>query len=209
MDMLSASADFESGYLNNTQGDIRSEEGGTTYSSGLGAEIPLGKKWSIISGVGYMIQRAPGTSNIVYDDNGNYVPLGAYSAIKPGTIFLSESYSYTAVNRFVNIPLVVKYPIVDRKFKLRLGAGFSNDLMIQNTITTQEYAEVKNSVGDTNYAPYGITGILNLDLRFKLTDNYALAFETGLRKGFTSINSSGNRYPTSFNVGIMLFYHFR
>lgn len=209
MEMFAASADFENVFLNSNQGDIRSEEGGTTYNIGLGVEIPLGKKWSLISGLGYMIQRAPGTSNIVYDDNGTYVPMGTYSPIKPGTIFLADSYSYISENQFVNIPVVLKYPIIDRKFKLRLGAGLSNDFMIRNSIVTQEYADAKNNVGDTNYAPYGLTGLLNLDIRFKLTDSYSLAFETGLRKGFTSINGSGERYPTSFNLGIMLFYQFQ
>jgi hypothetical protein len=54
-----------------------------------------------------------------------------------------------------------------------------------------------------------LAGLINLDISYSLTDQYAVALETGWRKGFTSIDVSKDYYPSSFTIGLILFYQFK
>jgi hypothetical protein len=205
-DALFSLANAEAGPDINQPNDYRAEEGGTTYNIGFGIELPLGRKWRLVTGMGYMNQQAPGTSNVVKDNSGSYSPIGAYDPTDPGTVFLSTPYNYTASNSYVNLPVQVKYPFIDRRVKFRVGMGLSTDMMIAHTINSEEFGSSSIQPGVTNYNQVGLAGLLNLDFRINLTNSYALAFETGIRKGFTPIVKNGAIYPTSFNLGVVLFY---
>ena len=212
MDMLfAASADTElsNNGLENISSGSRNEEGGVSFYLGLGMEFPIGRKFSLGTGLGYLNQKLDGTSNMVYDIDGNFVPLGAYDSILPGTIFLSENYNYTANNKFISIPAYLKYPFVDRKIKFRAGLGLSTDIMVGHEIISAEYGSISYSPASTDYNTVILNGLLNIDLLLPVSENYGLAVEAGLRRGFTSIASEGNTFPTSFNLGVIIFYQFQ
>jgi hypothetical protein len=203
-DFAEAAADLSSGFS-----DDRVENSGTTYYFAAGVELPIGKRWSLLAGLGYLAQNASGTSNIVVDAGNGYQPLGAYDPIAAGTIFLSESYNYTVTNSYINVPLTFKYPFVNRKIKFRGGIGISTDFMISHTINSDTYGKASYNPASMEYRTVVLAGLINLDLSYSLNKQYAIALETGLRKGFTSIDESKNYFPSSFTVGLVLFYKIR
>ena len=189
-----------------TNSDNRSEANGSTYYVGAGVELPIGNRWSLLSGVGYLAQMATGTSNIVLDDGKNYLPLGAYDPVLPGTVFLTESYDYTVNNSYINIPLTLKYSVINRKFKLRTGIGLSTDFMLSHNLSSDAYGSANYSASLVEFKPVVLVGLINLDISYSLNNQYSVALETGVRKGFTAIDNSQDYYPSSFTVGVILFY---
>jgi hypothetical protein len=186
--------------------DNRNESNGSTYYIGAGVELPIGNKWSLLSGLGYLTQTAIGTSNIVLDNGENYLPLGAYDPILPGTVFLTESYDYTVKNSYINIPLTLKYSVINRKFKLRTGFGLSTDFMLSHNLSSDGYGSANYNPSLMDFKPVVLVGLINLDISYSLNNHYSVALETGLRKGFTAVDNSQEYYPSSFTVGIILFY---
>jgi hypothetical protein len=59
------------------------------------------------------------------------------------------------------------------------------------------------------YKTVVLAGLINLDLSYSLNNQYAIALETGWRKGITSIDERKDYYPSSFTVGLILFYKIR
>jgi len=184
----------------------REEEPGSTYYFGAGIELPLGNRWSVLAGLGYLAQNANGTSNIVLDDGSGNQPLGAYDPILPGTIFLSETYNYSVTNSYINVPLTIKYPIVNRKIKFRAGAGISTDFMISHIVSSEQYGKASYNPASMEYKTVVLAGLVNLDISYSLNNQYSVALETGFRKGFTAVDEGKDYYPSSFTVGIILFY---
>ena len=203
-DFAEAAADLNAGFS-----DERVENSGNTYYFGAGVELPIGKRWSLLAGIGYLAQKASGTSNIVLDVGNGNQPLGAYDPIVQGTIFLSESYNYSVTNSYINVPLTFKYPFVNRKIKFRGGIGISTDFMISHDLNSDTYGKASYSPASMDYKTVVLAGVINLDLSYSLNKQYAVALETGLRKGFTSIDENKDYYPSSFTVGLVLFYKIR
>ena len=142
--------------------DAREEEAGSTYYFGAGVELPFGKRWSLLAGLGYLAQNANGTSNVILDVGSGAQPLGAYDPIVPGTIFLSETYDYSVTNGYINVPITVKYPFVNRKIKFRAGAGISTDFMISHIVNSEQYGKVNYNPASMGYKTVVLSGLINL-----------------------------------------------
>jgi outer membrane protein with beta-barrel domain len=204
--LLNADA-AEASFNNSTPiNDERVENSGSTLYFATGVELPLGKRWSFLAGLGYLAQRADGTSNIVLEEGNISRPLSAYDPIGPGTIFLGESYSYSVTNSYINVPLTIKYPFVNRKIKFRGGIGISTDFMISHTVDSDAYGKANYKPATMDYNTVALSGLVNLDLSYSLNNDYSIALEAGLRKGFTAIDKNKGYYPSSFTVGLVLFY---
>ncbi len=199
-------ADFSTTSDLNANSDNRVENPGSTYYFGTGIELPIGKRWSLLAGLGYLAQKATGSSNIVLNAGNGNQPLGAYDPIVPGTIFLSESYNYSVTNSYINVPITIKYPFFNRKIKFRGGIGISTDFMVAHVINSDTYGKASYNPASMEYKTVVLTGLVNLDLTYSLNKHYAVALETGLRKNFTAIVNSKDYYPSSFTVGLILFY---
>lgn len=202
------SADFAEapGGLNNVLSDDRVENPGSTYYFGAGIEMPIGKRWSLLAGLGYLAQKASGTSNIVLDVGDGNQPLGAYDPIVPGTIFLSESYNYSVTNSYINLPITFKYPFINRKIKFRGGVGISTDFMISHVVNSEAHGKANYNPASMDYRTVVLGGLINLDISYSLSSQYSVALETGWRQGFTAIDFSKDYYPSSFTLGLILFY---
>ncbi len=187
----------------------RQENPGTTYYVGGGVALPLGKRWLLQTGIGFLLQRATGTSNLVFDAGKGYQPLSAYDPVVPGAVLLREPYEYRVTNNYLNVPLLVKYPIIDKKVKLRAGAGISADFMLAHTVSAEGFGTSNFKPSSLGYNPVVLAGLLNLDVSYDITNQYALAFETGWRRGFTAIDQTRTYYPASFTMGMVLFYQLR
>jgi len=184
----------------------REEHSGSTYYFGVGISLPIGKRWSVLTGLGYLAQNASGTNNVVLNNGSSQQPLSAHDPIVPGTVFLSESYNYSATNSYINVPVTVKYPFVNRKIKLRGGIGISTDFMISHAVNASGYQKANYKPSALAYKTVVLAGIINMDISYSINNQYAVALETGLRKGITAIDERKDYFPSSFTVGVILFY---
>lgn len=200
----SEQANDVSGFNKNSEN--RSESQGTAYYIGAGIEFPLGKRWSLLTGLGYRAQHAEGFSNIVQEVDSRYQPLGAYAPVTTGTAFLSESYDYSVTNNYLSVPLSFKYPFISKKIVFRGGLGISTDVMLSNRINSETYGSASYTPESQEYKRFLLGGVATLDVSYNINNLYSIAFETGYRRGLTSIDQNKEHYPSSFTVGVILFY---
>lgn len=205
---LMESADLATGSNDpvNTITDQRFEQTGTTYYFGAAIELPLGERWSFLAGLGYLTQQAKGTSNLVLDNQGTYQPVATYDPIYPETNYLNSTYPYHVTNSYINVPLTIKYPFINRKIKFRAGFGISTDFMLSHTVGSQEYGNTKYTLKYLQYSPVALAALVNMDISYDLNNTYAVALEAGIRKGITAIDDQQEYYPSSFIIGLILFY---
>jgi len=187
----------------------QSESTGTAFYMGTGIELPMGNKWAVLTGIGYLVQKAEGVNNVVRNGKNGYRPLSIYAPVKTGSIFLSESYQYTLINNYISVPISVKYPIINRKMKFRAGAGISTDFMLRHTINAETFNKASYKPAEVDYKPIVLSGLVNFDIRYSLNKHYSVALETGFRRGITPIDKNKDLYPSSFTGGIVLLYKIR
>ena len=156
----------------------RSENPGTAYYIGAGVEFPLGKKWSLLTGLGYRAQHAMGTSDLIFESEGVEKPLGAYAPIVAGTSFLSNSYEYSVTNSYLSVPVAFKYPFINKRVMLRGGLGVSTDFMLSHKISSEAYGNASYSPEEQNYQRLLLGGVATIDLSYSLNNQYSIAFET-------------------------------
>jgi len=182
------------------------ENASYTFYIGAGVELPIGKRWSLLPSLGYLAQNTNGVSNVVLDNGEQKIPMGAYDPILPGVVFLSETYNYSATNSYISLPLSFKYSIINRKVKFRAGTGISSDFMLSRSINSETYGKVDYKPESQNYKAVMLSGLINLDVSYNLNNQYSVAFETGFRRGLSSIDYSQKSMQSSFTVGVALFY---
>ncbi len=189
--------------------DSRYENPGSTYYVGGGIALPVGKRWSLLTGIGFLSQRATGFSNLVFDVGKGYQPLGAYDPVVTGAVLLNEPYSYTVTNNYLNVPVTLKYPFIDKRVKFRAGIGLSADIMLAHIVSAEGFGTSNYKPSSLGYTPVVLAGLFNFDVSYGLTEHYTLALETGWRRGFTAIDETRTYYPSSLTMGLVLFYQIR
>ncbi len=202
-----ASFSDQNNALSNTL--YQKESKGTTFYIGVGIELPIGKRWSLLTGLGYLVQRAEGTNNVVRDSKNGYQPQSIHDPIELGSVFLSESYHYTLTNNYISIPVSVKYPIFNRKLKFRVGAGISTDFMLNHIVNSETYNKASYKPSEVDYNSVVLSGLINFDVNYSINKQYSIALESGLRKGITPIDNNKQFYPSSFTIGVLLIYKIR
>jgi len=202
-----ANLSFSDGAIGNNI--YQNESKGTTFYIGAGIELPLGKRWSLLTGIGYLANKAEGTNNVVKESKNGYQPLGIYDPVELGSIFLSESYRYSLTNNYISVPISVKYPIINRKLKFRAGGGISTDFMLNRVVNSETYNKASYQPSEVDYSRIVLSALINLDVTYSINKDYSIALESGIRKGVTPIDKSKELYPSSFTVGIVLFYKIR
>ncbi len=184
----------------------QSESKRVAFYIGAGIELPIGNRLVLLTGIGYLAQKAEGVNNVVLDTKKGYQPLSIYTPIGLGSVFLNESYRYTLTNNYISIPTAIKYPIIGRKIKFRAGAGISTDFMLSHTISSESYQKASYNPGEADYNPIVLSGLLNFDVSYNINKHYSVALETGVRRGITPIDKNKDFYPSSITGGIVLLY---
>ncbi len=184
----------------------QSESKGAAFYMGAGIELPIGNRLTLLTGIGYLAQKAEGVNNVVIDTKKGYQPLSIYAPIGLASVFLSEPYRYTLTNNYISIPIAIKYPIINRKIKFRAGAGISTDFMLSHTISSEPYQKATYKPNEAGYNSIVLSGLVNFDVSYNINRHYSIALETGVRQGITPIDKSNKLSPSSFTAGIILFY---
>ena len=99
--------------------------------------------------------------------------------------------------------------MISRKITVRAGAGISTDFMLSHIVNSETYGKASYSPTDIEYKSVVLSGLINLDISYRFSDKYSIALETGFRMGITPIDKNKKLYPSSFTVGIVLFYKLR
>ncbi|HBL75198.1 MAG: hypothetical protein A2W90_05975 [Bacteroidetes bacterium GWF2_42_66] len=111
---------------------------------------------------------------------------------------------------YVEIPLFVKYQLVDSKVGVQVLSGLSTNILVGNNVYLQDQSG-KSRVGKTDgMVDLNYSGVFGLGLNYSLTSNLYLNIEPRFKYYFNSLNedSDVSYKPYSFGVYTGISYSF-
>lgn len=196
------------------------EQEQTAYSIGILAEVPLGKKWSVQSGITYLnktIDIEPkkiyartdkdGKVKYVFDCSSGY----SYIASKTGTApAVGDSITATTSKNslgYIGIPLSVNYKFSLGKFSIIPGAGTVLNLLTKKKIETELVKGNAKEQQSTNnidgLKPNYLSATAGVAFEYNVNKRIAVNIMPSGNFALTSINNSDaavKSYPNAFAV---------
>jgi hypothetical protein len=112
--------------------------------------------------------------------------------------------------KFIEIPLLARYKIIDQKIGLHLLGGLSTDLLVNNNVLLNQDG-AKTSVGSTqDVNRFNYSSTFGFGVNYKLFENFDLSIEPTCRYYINSITSTSGLkvHPYTFGVFTGLAYKF-
>jgi len=203
------------------------------FSGGVNINYHLSKRWSLESGLFYS-QRKQMAENLVgsamtgfEDEMVVYTPEGAKflqaqpSGMEMGAppevigtsrdeTFYSLNMDYISNFEYIELPILVRYKIVDRKLGLDVLSGVSTNFLIGNkTSIINEESQLWSGATD-EVSPLLYNATFGLGLNYNFYRNFSFNLEPTFK--YSIVNSSSSalaRYPYSFAVFAGFSYRFK
>lgn len=202
------------------------EDGMLAFAGGVNVQLQAAKRFSIQSGVYYskigqevssfVYRNNDVTTNVVANepivdpsignlniskDNRQQPQPETYSAnteiITEGPYFTEQQFE------FVEIPLVLKYYIVDKKLDISINGGLWTNILVGNTAVTtgdNDYynKEATNDVNTLNYS-----GSLGIGFNYPVTSNLLISLDPIFKYYLSPINNNPETEVHPYTFGIM------
>jgi len=212
-------------YYNNT------ENGMYSFSGGLDVEYKIEKKWSFLSGLvfsrigqvnediiamqyegdkyNYYISTSIGPIDINSQEILDEVPDASVREDSTGNLLYFNSNIYQNFE-YLEIPLVFKYRVFDKRLALHLAGGLSPGLMVNNTAYFQ-FEETDYYVDRSEeFYPVIYNSIVGIGLDYALKSNLHLSFTPSFKYSLNSIRKdhSIQYHPYSISLYTGISYSF-
>ncbi len=206
----------------NTQNYDQFEDGMLAFAGGVNVQMKAAKRFSIQSGV-YYSKIGQEVSSMVYGtDNFNYDVVADGTNANPsiGTLDISKNYRQASADapvenivsegtysteqyfEFVEIPVVFKYFVIDRKLNVSLNGGLWTQILVGNTaITTGNDFYAKEETNDINTMNY--SGSLGIGFNYPITSNLLISLDPIFKYYLSPINSNPETEVHPYTFGIM------
>ena len=220
----------------NSDYNTTNERGLFTYSGGVNLGYELNEKFTIQSGIYYAqigqiadevnLKQQPEFAPPVYSSNDpKYTGNTSAGKLNADDKALEEGNKETnfyddeniAVDnleqnfQYIEVPLIAKYKILDKKLDLQLIGGLNTGLLVGNDLYKKNGFE-KDRVGETeNISKYIYNTITGIGLGYELSDKLFMSVEPTIKYSLTSINKAHNYHyrPYSFGVFTGISYRFK
>ncbi len=123
---------------------------------------------------------------------------------------LISSGEFSQVFEFVEIPLFVRYQVVDKKFGVELMGGLNAGIVVGNNAYIDNQYGLQN-VGETqDISPVNVSGTLGLGMNYAIGKHFSLAIEPRFNYYLNSINSNPEVDFRPFRIGFYsgIYYEF-
>jgi len=198
----------------------------TAYSGGININYHVSRRFSVESGIFYS-QKKQGTDNLIGSQDsefgGNdmivYTP-GGERSIEPidNTSVLQSSFSttyytlnanYISNAEYIELPLIIRYKLIDQKVSLDVMSGFSTNFLVNNNSFVLSGNEKlwSGENNDMNSILYGAT--VGLGVNYNFYQNFTLNLEPTFKYSILPENSIFRKYPYSFAVFAGFSYRFK
>ena len=201
------------------------------FSGGLNVNYRFANRWSVESGLFYSQRRQMADNLIGSSMNGMdnemiiYTPEGV-KQLSPdfnspteitnvigssrGETFYSSDLNYISNFDYLELPILVRYKIIDRKFGFDILSGISTNFLIGNRSSIVQ-DDISLWTGQTQeISPLLYNATLGLGLNYNFYQNFSFNLEPTFK--YTLINSESNtlvQYPYSFAVFAGFSYRFK
>jgi len=204
------------------------ESGILSYSGGMNVEYKASKRLSVSSGLYY--------SRMGQNINGNayggmYTQLSSVSdnlvgfqnstgkLIKSNSNFVSSTNSMISSGSsanllqsmdFLELPLMLRYKLIDRKVGFHILGGISTSVLVANKLVLEDPSGIQDYGTTSGLTTFNYSGTLGLGLDYSLSKKIQLNLEPAFKYYLNSINSSGNieSHPYSFGIYTGMRYTF-
>ncbi len=151
-----------------------------------------------------------------YIDRGNSTVAAPMSTtISPYKSFSEASASTQIVDLrqnmdFLEIPLMIRYKVFDRKIGLHLLGGLSTNILAGNNVAIDDGSGFSSYGRTSGLATWNYTSIMGLGLDYGLSANLRASIEPAFRYYLNSINTSNpaDTHPYSFGIYTGIAYSF-
>jgi hypothetical protein len=114
--------------------------------------------------------------------------------------------SFSQVFQFMEIPLFVRYRIVDSKFGVEMITGLNAGIVIGNNAYIENQYGIQN-IGETqDISTLNLSGTVGVGLNYALGKHFAVAFEPRFNYYLNSINTNSSvdfrPYRLGFYTGV-------
>jgi hypothetical protein len=126
----------------------------------------------------------------------------------------SAPYSVNNSMRYLSIPMMAGYLLVNKTFGLQLNAGVATDLFLQNTISAESDQIEKTSQpagSDSPYRAVNLSGLIGTEISYRFGERYRVSLNPGIRYPFNTIYKSElgvQAAPLTLDVGLRFRYIF-
>ncbi|MGZ2368224.1 hypothetical protein ACXR6G_00375 [Ancylomarina sp. YFZ004] len=212
-----------SSYKGDKSGDKR-ENGLISIGGGVKLNWQTGKKLAIQTGIIYnkFGQQLAGSNQIlesavfnnvlakqvdfdpvIESSAGKIVMKGSSEGLNSSELFATRSNSSPdMVQSFeaIEIPFVLRYSLIDKKFGLHLSGGLSTNLMIGNRVynkSTRETLGETSGIRSTNFSTS-----FSLGMEYQLSSKFSLSMEPAFKYYLNSINKDSNFNYKPYSIGL-------
>lgn len=123
---------------------------------------------------------------------------------------LTTNGEFSQVFEFVEVPLYLRYSILDKKFGIELMGGINAGFVVgNNAYIDNDYG--KQNIGSTeDISTLNISGTVGVGMNYALGKNFSLAFEPRLNYYLNSINTNPDVDYRPYRVGFFtgVYYEF-
>ena len=184
----------------------------------------LSEKWVLQGGVNYLTQNSSyaATSVIGSPNSGTFLPASTngLTGLADGEkeyakVVSTAPYNVNNSLRFLSVPLQAGYLLVDKKVGFQLNAGVSTDLFLRNSKTAEGGSLQDINQGRDDGSPYravNFSGLMGVELSYRIAERYRVALNPGLRYPFNSIyreDTGVKSMPLSYDIGLRFRYIFQ
>ncbi len=198
----------------------RDENKPSTSTFGIALELPLGKKWGLVSGVAYtktQITIEPkkifaqmdndGKVKYRFDCSSGYTYLSPKTVASPTTV--GDSISVTESSnktQYIGIPLAINYTFSLGKFSIipTVGAmaNFSTRQQIETSLVQGSVKETQTTNNIQGSKETYFNAFTNIAFEYNIGKRWAISFAPGANFALTSTtkNATVKSYPNSFGL---------
>lgn len=142
-------------------------------------------------------------------DQMSFSGLNGFSTINPAP---AEESDITVEQLFdyLELPLTVKYKIIDRKFDFSLSGGFITNFLVGNTVKLEQNGETTRFGKTDEINQINYLGSVGLGFEYPLVSGFSISIEPRLRYYLNPIDKSTNVnvHPYSFGLFAGISYKF-
>ena len=123
---------------------------------------------------------------------------------------LTSSGEFSQVFQFVEVPLYLRYSVLDKRFGIEIMGGLNAGMVVGNAAyINNEYG--KQNIGSTeDISTMNLSGTVGVGMNYALGKQFSLALEPRLNYYLNSINSNPDVDFRPYRVGIFtgVYYEF-
>ncbi|MFA9391604.1 MAG: outer membrane beta-barrel protein [Prolixibacteraceae bacterium] len=154
-----------------------------------------------------VINTQVGLSNITLPEGATAATARAMTSLVP---VATQNYDYKQQARYIEVPLLMRYRIIDKRLGWNVLGGINSNILVANTVQIIDQSTVVATSKIEDLRPLTWSSSLGMGLNYDLTEHLNLNFEPTLKIQLNSLNSQSyfNAKPYSFGVFSGVSYRF-